>query len=40
MDSISKIPRNNEDLQNVSGFGVTKVNKYGENILKIVDKYY
>ncbi|MFL0248092.1 HRDC domain-containing protein [Candidatus Clostridium stratigraminis] len=39
-DLISKMPRNKEDLQMVSGFGEIKANKYGEDILKIIKKYW
>jgi hypothetical protein len=35
-DLISKMPRNREELQSVAGFGEAKVNKYGDDILKIV----
>lgn len=38
-DMISKMPRNNEELQVVAGFGKTKINKYGDDILKIMSKY-
>ena len=38
-DLISKMPRNKEELQTVSGFGEVKANKYGDDILKIVKKY-
>lgn len=33
---ISKMPKNKEELKTVSGFGEIKVNKYGEDILKIL----
>ncbi|QXE20848.1 HRDC domain-containing protein [Clostridium sp. 001] len=36
---ILKMPRNKEELQKVAGFGEVKVNKYGDDILKIIDKY-
>jgi superfamily II DNA helicase RecQ len=36
---ISKMPRSKEELQSVASFGEAKVNKYGEDILKIVSKY-
>jgi hypothetical protein len=39
MDLISKMPRNKEELQTVSGFGPAKANKYGDDILVIVEKY-
>lgn len=38
-DLISKMPRNKEELQTVSGFGEVKANKYGDDILKIIKKY-
>ncbi len=38
-DLISKMPRTKEELASVAGFGEAKVNKYGEDILKIVGKY-
>lgn len=38
-DLISKMPRNKEELQKVAGFGVVKVNKYGDDILKIIKEY-
>lgn len=38
-DLISKMPRNKQELQAVAGFAEAKVNKYGDDILKIVDKY-
>lgn len=36
---ISKMPKSIEDLMLVNGFGPAKANKYGEEILKIVNKY-
>lgn len=36
---ISKMPRNKEELQTVAGFGAAKANKYGYDILKIIEKY-
>ena len=33
------MPRNKEELQKVAGFGVVKVNKYGDDILKIIKEY-
>ena len=36
---ISKMPRNKEELQTVAGFGQVKVNKYGDDILKILESY-
>jgi hypothetical protein len=38
-DLISKMPRNQEELQKVAGFGEAKSNKYGDDILKIIEKY-
>ncbi|WP_312072114.1 HRDC domain-containing protein [Anaerotignum propionicum] len=38
-DLISKMPRNNDELQAVAGFGELKINKYGNDILKIMSKY-
>ena len=38
-DLISKMPRNREELQKVSGFAEVKANKYGDDILKIIEKY-
>lgn len=38
-DLITKMPRNKNELQYVAGFGEMKANKYGDDILKIVDKY-
>jgi hypothetical protein len=38
-DLISKMPKNREELQTVAGFGEAKANKYGNDILKIVQKY-
>ena len=38
-DLILKMPRNKEELQTVAGFGEVKVNKYGDDILKIIKKY-
>ncbi|WP_010247765.1 HRDC domain-containing protein [Acetivibrio cellulolyticus] len=38
-DLISKMPRNKEELQTVSGFSEVKANKYGDDILKIIKKY-
>lgn len=37
-DLISRMPKNKEELLSVSGFGETKANKYGEDILKILSK--
>ena len=35
-DLIAKMPHTPDELLKVSGFGITKVNKYGESILKIL----
>lgn len=35
-DLLKKMPRTKEDLLNVSGFGNVKVQKYGEDIIKIL----
>ncbi|MDN6423516.1 MAG: NERD domain-containing protein [Tetragenococcus koreensis] len=36
---IEAMPRNKADLYLVKGFGETKVGKYGENIIQIIEKY-
>jgi len=36
---IEKMPKNKEELKSVEGFGVTKVNKYGDDIVRIIQKY-
>ncbi len=38
-DLISKMPRSNEELLAVAGFGEAKINKYGNDVLKIMSKY-
>lgn len=38
-DLIGKMPQNKQDLQNVSGFGAVKSEKYGEDILEILKQY-
>lgn len=38
-DLISKMPRSKKELQTVAGFGESKAKKYGDDILKIVEKY-
>lgn len=38
-DLLSKMPRTKDELLKVSGFGATKVNKYGDEILKILWEY-
>lgn len=38
-DLISKMPRSKEELQIVAGFGEAKANKYGIDILNIIEKY-
>ncbi|MGF6989783.1 superfamily II DNA helicase RecQ [Lachnospiraceae bacterium PM6-15] len=36
-DLISKMPRTKEELLNVNGFGPVKVEKYGDEILDIIN---
>lgn len=38
-DLISKMPKSKEELLTVTGFGEAKVNKYGDEIINIVQKY-
>ncbi|MDF2871195.1 MAG: hypothetical protein K0R05_2770 [Anaerocolumna sp.] len=38
-DLILKMPKSREELLKVSGFGEAKVNKYGEDILKVIENY-
>lgn len=38
-DLISKMPRSKEELQAVNGFGEVKANKYGNDIIEIINKY-
>jgi len=38
-DLIEKMPRNSKELRNVAGFGETKVNKYGKDILQIIARF-
>ncbi len=38
-DLISKMPKSKEELQMVSGFGEVKTNKYGDDILVIINRY-
>lgn len=38
-DLISKMPRTKDELKTVAGFGDAKVDKYGDDILKIVEKF-
>lgn len=38
-DLISRMPRSKEELMTVDGFGKVKVDKYGDDILNIVNKY-
>jgi superfamily II DNA helicase RecQ len=33
------MPKNKDELKLVAGFGEIKVNKYGDDILKIVNKH-
>lgn len=35
-DLLEKMPKTKDELLNVSGFGTAKVNKYGDEILKIL----
>ena len=37
-DLLKKMPKTKDELLNVSGFGTAKVNKYGDEILKILWK--
>ncbi len=39
MELINKMPTNNNELKRVSGFGNVKVEKYGEDIIKIILEY-
>lgn len=39
-DLILKMPKSKEELKSVAGFGEIKVNKYGDDILNIVGKFY
>lgn len=39
MDLIDKYPADLEQLKNVSGFGDVKIQKYGQEIIAILDKY-
>ncbi len=36
---ISKMPRNKEKLQMVAGFVEAIITKYGNDIMKIIEKY-
>lgn len=38
-DLIMKMPRSKKGLLEVAGFGEVKVDKYGDDILKIIEKY-
>ena len=38
MDLIDKMPKNKNELKQVSGFGDIKVEKYGEDIIKIISQ--
>lgn len=38
-DLISKMPRSIEELANISGFGPTRIQKYGKAILEIINRY-
>ena len=37
MNLIECMPKNKDELKNVSGFGEVKVEKYGEDIIKIIN---
>lgn len=39
-DIIRKMPKSIVELQEVNGFGEVKANKYGQDIISIVDKYF
>ena len=39
-DLILKMPKNKEELKLVAGFSEKKSNKYGDDILKIMDKFH
>lgn len=39
MELIQKYPRNKEELQQVSGFGAIKAEKYGDAIIEILNQY-
>ena len=39
MDLINRMPSNRIELQTISGFGPIKIEKYGTNIINILDKY-
>ena len=39
VDLISRMPRDKKELKKVAGFGAVKVEKYGEDIIGIVEKY-
>lgn len=38
MNLIENMPKTKEELKNIYGFGEVKINKYGDNILKIINK--
>lgn len=38
-DLISKMPSTKEELKTVAGFGAVKAEKYGDDIIQIIDKY-
>lgn len=38
MNLIENMPKSKEELKNIYGFGEVKINKYGDNILKIINK--
>jgi superfamily II DNA helicase RecQ len=39
-DLITKMPMSKDELKKVAGFGEVKANKYGDDILGIIKKYY
>ena len=40
MHLVQKMPRNRQELLQISGFGQVKVEKYGDDILGIIAKYW
>ena len=38
-DLIIKMPKSKKELQSIAGFGEVKVNKYGDDIIAIIEKY-
>ncbi|MEY8354651.1 HRDC domain-containing protein [Lachnospiraceae bacterium 54-53] len=37
---ILTMPKNKAELKKIAGFGEAKVNKYGDDILKIMEKHW